>query len=29
VWRVKEVLAYFEAHGLKVTDDWDAPDKGD
>jgi predicted DNA-binding transcriptional regulator AlpA len=29
VWRVKEVLANFEAHGLKVTDDWDAPDKGD
>ena len=25
VWRVAEVLAYFEAHGLKVTDDWLAP----
>ncbi len=22
MWRVKSVLAYFEAHGLKVTDDW-------
>jgi hypothetical protein len=28
LWRVREVLAYFEAHGLKVTDDFDAPDKG-
>ena len=25
VWRVAEVLAYFEAHGLKVTEDWHAP----
>ena len=24
VWRVLEVLAYFEAHGLKVADDWNA-----
>ena len=23
-WRVTEVLAYLEAHGLKVTDDWNA-----
>lgn len=25
VWRVSEVLAYFEAQGLKVTEDWNAP----
>ena len=25
VWRVSEVLAYFEAHGLAVTQDWLAP----
>jgi hypothetical protein len=25
VWRVAEILAYFEAHGLKVTEDWHAP----
>ena len=25
VWRVSEVLAYFEARGLKVTEDWNAP----
>jgi hypothetical protein len=25
MWRVVDVLAYFEAHGLKVTDDWNAP----
>jgi predicted DNA-binding transcriptional regulator AlpA len=25
VWRVLDVLAYFEAHGLKVTEDWNAP----
>lgn len=25
VWRVKEVLAYFEAHGVRVTEDWDTP----
>lgn len=25
VWRVAEVLAYFEAHGLAVTQDWQAP----
>ena len=24
VWRVSEVLVYFEAHGLKVTEDWNA-----
>ena len=24
VWRVAEVLAYFEAHGLRVTVDWQA-----
>ncbi len=24
VWRVTEVLAYFEAHGLNVTEDWNA-----
>jgi hypothetical protein len=22
LWRVAEVLAYFEAHGLTVTEDW-------
>jgi hypothetical protein len=21
-WRVRDVLAYFEAHGLQVTEDW-------
>jgi hypothetical protein len=26
MWRVKDVLAYFESHGLKVTEDWDAPE---
>jgi hypothetical protein len=25
VWRVKDVLVYFEAHGLQVTEDWNAP----
>jgi predicted DNA-binding transcriptional regulator AlpA len=25
VWRVAEVLAFFEAHGLRVTDDWQVP----
>lgn len=25
MWRVKSVLAYFEAHGLEVTEDWEAP----
>ena len=25
VWRVADVLAYFEAHGLRVTEDWNAP----
>ena len=25
VWRVREVLAYFESHGLRVTEDWNAP----
>jgi hypothetical protein len=24
VWRMSEVLAYFEAHGLRVTEDWNA-----
>lgn len=24
-WRVAEVLAYLEAHGLEVTQDWLAP----
>ena len=24
MWRVKSVLAYFEAHGLQVTEDWHA-----
>jgi predicted DNA-binding transcriptional regulator AlpA len=28
VWRVKEVLAYFESHGLKVTEDWTTPALG-
>lgn len=22
VWKVSEVLAYFEAHGLQVSEDW-------
>jgi hypothetical protein len=26
VWKVSEVLAYFEAHGLSVTGDWFAPE---
>lgn len=26
VWRVAEVLAYFEAHGLAVTEDWHSSD---
>ena len=25
VWKVSDVLAYFEAHGLQVTEDWYAP----
>jgi hypothetical protein len=25
VWRVVDVLTYFEAHGLQVADDWYAP----
>ena len=25
VWRVSDVLTYFEAHGLKVTEDWKLP----
>jgi hypothetical protein len=25
VWRIRDVLAYFEAHGLAVTEDWNAP----
>lgn len=25
VWRVAEVLAYFEAHDLRVSDDWQVP----
>ena len=24
VWRMSEILAYFESHGLKVTEDWNA-----
>jgi predicted DNA-binding transcriptional regulator AlpA len=24
VWRVREILAHFEAHGLRVSDDWEA-----
>ena len=24
VWRISDVLAYFEAHGLNVTEDWNA-----
>ncbi len=24
-WRVAVVLAYFEAHGLRVVEDWNAP----
>jgi hypothetical protein len=24
-WRVKDVLTYFESHGLQVSDDWYAP----
>jgi hypothetical protein len=28
LWRVAEVLAYFEKHGLRVTEDWYAPEKG-
>ncbi len=24
MWRVKAVLAYFEAHGLSVSEDWSA-----
>jgi hypothetical protein len=26
VWRVKDVLDYFERHGLRVTEDWYALD---
>ena len=25
VWRVSDVLAYFEARGLSVTEDWNTP----
>jgi predicted DNA-binding transcriptional regulator AlpA len=25
VWRVRDVLAHFEARGLQVTEDWNAP----
>jgi hypothetical protein len=25
VWKVTDVLTYFEAHGLRVSDDWYAP----
>jgi hypothetical protein len=25
VWRVLDVLAYLETHGLKVANDWNAP----
>jgi hypothetical protein len=24
VWRVVDVLGYFEAHGLRLTEDWNA-----
>jgi hypothetical protein len=24
LWVMSDVLTYFEAHGLKVTDDWNA-----
>jgi len=24
-WRIAELLVYFEAHGLAVTQDWNAP----
>jgi hypothetical protein len=27
VWRTQDVLAYFERHGLEVTQDWYAPDE--
>jgi predicted DNA-binding transcriptional regulator AlpA len=27
VWRVVEVLAYFEAHDLRVSDDWQVSSK--
>lgn len=26
IWRVKDVLDYFERHGLRVTEDWYASD---
>ncbi len=26
LWVVREVLAYFETHGLRVTSDWYAPE---
>ena len=29
LWRVKDVLDYFESYGIKVTEDWYAPDEGD
>lgn len=25
VWRVSDVLSYFESHGLAVTEDWNTP----
>ncbi len=28
VWRVLDVLAYFEAHGLKVAGDWNSREIG-
>jgi predicted DNA-binding transcriptional regulator AlpA len=24
VWRVSEILSYFEAHGLRIHEDWQA-----
>ena len=26
VWRVSDILAYFEAHGISVTQDWHRSD---
>lgn len=25
LWRVRDVLAYLEAHGLRVNEDWQTP----
>jgi predicted DNA-binding transcriptional regulator AlpA len=24
MWRVREILTHFEAHGLSITEDWEA-----